>query len=170
MQGAVQTQCTYTHIDDGSTVVTVGLVQGKLTTVANALQEVGIARFWIGHLVDELLHIGDGALKALVNLTLRTLDIGNLALTLKAFALQNNLAAVFVGIGDRTPDTNGIRVLLGSVNLYLNGEGVVLAQDVLNGVYVMLTHICQTTTVVVEVTTEGLVCTMNVIGLVGSRA
>ena len=58
MQGAIQTQGADTHIDDGGTVMTIGLVQGELTAVANTLQEVGVARLGIGQLVDNLLHIG----------------------------------------------------------------------------------------------------------------
>ena len=170
MQCAVQTQRTNAHIYDGGAVVTVALVEGKLTTGANALQEVGIAWLRIGHLVDELLHIGDGALEALIDLTLRTFDIRHLAFALESFALEDNLTTVLVGVGYLTPDTHCIGMLLRGINLDLNGERVVLAQDVLNGVDVMLTHISQTATVIIEVTAEGLVCTMNIIWLVGSRA
>ncbi len=170
MQCAVQTQRTNAHVYDGGTVVTVTLVEGKLTTGANALQEVGIAWLRIGHLIDELLHIGDGALEALIDLTLRTFDVGNLAFALESFALEDNLTTVLVGVGYLTPDTHCIGMLLRGINLDLNGERVVLAQDVLNGVDVVLTHISQTATVIIEVTAEGLVCTMNIIWLVGSRA
>ena len=150
MKGSVQAQCTNTHIYNGGTVVAVCLVQGKLATVANALQEVSVAWLWVRHLVDELLHIGDGALEALVNLTLWTFDVRYLTLTLEAFAFQNNLATILVSVCNASPDTHCIGMLLRSVYLHLNGEGVVLAKDVLNGVDVMLTHIGQTTAVIVE--------------------
>ena len=94
----------------------------------------------------------------------------NLAGAFVSFTFKDDLASVFVGVGYAAPSTDGVRVLLGSVNFNLNGEGVVLAQDVLYGVDVVLTHIAKTTSVVVPVSAEGLVSTVNVVGLEGCGA
>ena len=61
MQGAVEAQGANTHVHDGTAAVTVGLVQCELTAVAYTIQEVGVAWFGIGHFVDDLLNVGDGA-------------------------------------------------------------------------------------------------------------
>ena len=60
-------------------------------------------------------------------------------------------------------------MLLRSVYLHLDGEIIVLAQDVLHRIDVVLTHVGQTAAVVVEVAAEGLVSAVDIVGLVGSR-
>ena len=116
-----------------------------------------------------MLYVRYRAFEALVNLALRSFDVWNLAFALEAFALEDNLAAVGVGVSDVPPDADCIGMLLRSVNLNLDGELVVLAEDVLYGVDVVLTHVGQAAAVVVEVAAEGLVRTMNIVGFVGSR-
>ena len=60
-------------------------------------------------------------------------------------------------------------MLLRSIHLNLDGRRIVLAENVLHGVEIVLAHIAQTTTVVVPVAAEGLVGTVDVVGLEGSR-
>ena len=151
-------------------MVAVAFVEGELSAVAYALEEVGVALLGVWQFVDDLLHIGDGALEALIYLALRSFDVGHLALALEAFALEDDLAAVGIGIGDVPPDAYCVGMLLRSVNLHFDGELVVLAEQVLHGVDVVLTHVGQSAAVVVEVSSEGLVCAVYVVGLVGSRA
>ena len=148
----------------------VALIEGELAAVAYALQKIGIAGLWIRHFVDEFLHIGDGTFEAFVNFSLGAFDVGYLAFALESLAFQDDLASVLVGVGDGAPDSHGIGVLLGGVNLHLDGEGVVLAQNILNRVYVMLTHIGQAASVIVEVSAEGLVGTVYIIRFIGCGA
>ena len=116
------------------------------------------------------MYVGNRALESFVNLAFRSFDVGHLALTLETFAFQDNLATIGISIGDVPPDADCIGVLLRGVNLDLNGELVVFAEDVLHGVNVVLAHIGKSAAIIVEVAAEGLVRTMDVVGLVGSRA
>ena len=60
-------------------------------------------------------------------------------------------------------------MLLWCINLHLHGEVVVLAQQVLHGVEIVLSHVGQPAAVVVPVATESLVGAVLVVGLIGCR-
>ena len=61
-------------------------------------------------------------------------------------------------------------MLLRCIHFHLDGELVVLAQEVLYGVYIVLSHVAQSAAVIVPVSTEGLVGAVHIVRLVGCRA
>ena len=60
-------------------------------------------------------------------------------------------------------------MLLWGINFHFHREFIVLAQHILYRIQIVLTHIRQTTTIVIPISAESLVCTMYIIGFVGSR-
>ena len=170
VESTVESECANADVDDGCTVVTIALVEGELTSSTYTFQEVCVAFLWVGKLVDDLLYIGNRAFEALVDFSLRSFDVWNFAFTLEAFTFEDNLATVGIGVGDVPPNADCIGMLLRSVDFDLDWELVILTENVLNGVDVVLTHVCQTATIIVKVAAEGLVGTMDIVGLEGSRA
>ena len=123
--------------------MSVFLGKGELLACLHAIQEVGMARLRIRKLVDDVLHVRDGAFEALVDLSVGAFDVRHLAGALETFALEDDLAAVGIGVGDAPPDTDCVRVLHRSINFHLHGEGVVLPEEVLDRVDVVLSHIAE---------------------------
>ena len=80
------------------------------------------------------------------------------------------MTSVLVGVTNLTPDAYSIGVLLWSIHFHLYRVGIVLAQDVLHGVDIVLTHIAEAASVVVPIAAEGGVHAMTVVGLIWSRA
>ena len=146
------------------------LVEGERLAVAHACQEIGVLRFGVGHFGDLLHDVGNRALETLIHLAQRTFDVGDLALAFVALAFEDDLTAVVVGVYDLAPDAHGVGMLLRSVDLDLHGRGVVLAQQVLHGVHVVLSHIRESAAVVVPVAAERGVHAVFVVGFVGRRA
>ena len=151
-------------------MVAVVFVESELLARAHTLEEIGALRLGVGQLIKLVPHIGDGALEAFIDLAFRPFDISQFALALVAFALEHNLAAVGISVSDLMPYTYCIVVLLRRIYLHLHGELVVLAQHILHGVEVVLTHIGESATVVVPVAAESLMSAMDVVRLEGSRA
>ena len=64
----------------------------------------------------------------------------------------------------------GISMVLRSLHFNSDGEFIILTQQILNRVKIVLTHIGQTTTIIIPISAERLVNTMRVIRFVRSRA
>ena len=175
MQGTVQAERTQAHVHDIGTAMTVHFVQGKEFAVLDTLDKVGVLRFRIRQIGNDIHDVRSRlsiqfAFEALEHLPLRSFDVRHLVPAFKTFAFQYNLTSVFVSIRNLAPDTDGIRVLLRSIYLHFDRVGIVLTQDVLYRVDVVLAHIAQTTAVVIPITTESGMYTMRVVWLVRSRA
>ena len=126
-------------------------VESEFLTCADAVEEVGALGLGIGEF-GELVHdVGDGALEAFVDFAFRTFDVGHFAGVFVAFAFEDNLTAVVVGVGNLMPDAYSVGVLLGCVDFNLDGEVVVLAEEILNRVEIVLTHVGKTAAVVVPI-------------------
>ena len=85
------------------------------------------------------------------------------------FVGTHDFAAVRIRVGDASPDTDGIRMLLGSVHFHLDREVVVLAEEILYRVDIVLSHVGQSASVIVPVSAECLVDTVRIVRLVWCR-
>ena len=151
-------------------MVAVVLIEGKMLAGAHTVDEIRVLRNRIRHLGNQIHHIRDGALESFVDLALRTFDIRNLALAFKAFALENDLAAIIIRIGDAAPNPDCIRMLLRGIHLHLDREGVILAEEILHRVDIVLPHVRKPAAIIVPVAPEGLVYAVRVVRLVRCRA
>lgn len=123
----IQAQGANTHVDDGCTAMAVALVEGKLTAIANTLEEVCVSLFGVGQLVDDLLYVWNGAFESLVYLSVWAFDVRHLTLAFISFTFEDDLASIGIGVGNATPNTHCVGVLLWSIYLYLYGEIIVFA-------------------------------------------
>src|SRR5690606_7707354 len=165
MQGAVQAQGHQTHIDNGAGAMSVFFIQRKLTPGLDCFHKVCHLGSRVGKLGQLSFHIRNIRLESYIQVTFRA---GNVRSLFGSFPIQNNLTAVFVGIGYFSPSPDSIWVLLGCVHFHLHGAGMVLAQKVLDRIEVMLAHVTQTSAVVIPITTEGAMYPMSVVRSVWS--
>ena len=163
MKRTAEPESAGTEIDNRAAVMAVLLIESELLAILDAIQEINLARLRIRKLINHIHNVRDGALEALVNLTLRSLDIRYLARALEALTLEDDLATIGVGVGDAPPDTDSVGMLLRRVYFDLDRKVIVLAQEVLDRVDIVLSHVAQSTGLIVPIATEALV---NPVGMV----
>ena len=144
MERPSETESAGSHIDDRAAVVAILLIQGELLAVLDTIKEVNLARLRIRKLVDDVHDIRDSTFEALVNLSVRSLEIRNLTRALKALALEDDLATIGIGVGDAPPDSDSVGMLHGRIDFDLDRQVVVLAKEILDRVDVVLTHVAET--------------------------
>ena len=133
------------EIDNSAAVMAVLLVESELLAILDAVQEINLARFRIRKLVNHVHNVRYGALETFVNLTLRSFDVRNLAGALETFTLEDDLASVGIGVGDASPDTDSVGMLLRRVDFNFDRKVIILAKEVLYRVDIVLSHVTQST-------------------------
>ncbi len=143
-------------------------VEGEFFPGADRLAESRDPRFGIGKGSDQLAQPGNIRFKPFENLPLGPFDVSGLLVPV--FTVEDDLASVGIRIGDLSPGTDGIIMLLRGVDFHFHRTGIVLIQNILNRVDVMLAHVAQTAAVIIPVSPERAVYAVFVVGLHGSRA
>src|SRR5699024_7579317 len=120
--------------------------------VSDRLAKVGYLRVGIRQAVRQSTDIRDIRFKSAKQLSLGSFDKGGISILV--FAVQDNLTAVLIGHFNATPGTDGIGMLLRRVSLDTHWTNMILAQDILHRVEIMLSHITQSTAVIIPVSPE----------------
>src|SRR5690606_33975403 len=111
------------------------LVKGEFPSGFYGVRKNGNLLLRIRNTIDYTLDIGNGRFEPIIDLSVRTLDIGGILVLV--FPVQNNLAAICIGINNFAPGTDSIIMLLGRIDLDLHRTGMVLTQEILYRIYVM---------------------------------
>src|SRR5690554_3274663 len=148
--------------------MSVYLVQCEFLSVVYALNEIGVLSLWFREIGQFLFPVRNITYEILVYIAVRPGDIRRVGFTVITTP-EDNLTTIIIGVGDGSPCAYRIGMLLRCVHLHFHGAGVVLAQHVLHRVDIVLTHITQATTVIIPVSTEGLMHAVCVVRFVWCR-
>ena len=124
IQRPVQTQSHCSHIDNSSRTETILFVQGERLACLHTFYKVRNLRFGFGEIGKFPLPIGNIAYKIFIYITLRSGNIRRIRIT-EVPPPKDNLTTIVIRVGNGTPSTDSIRMLLRGINLHFNRTGIV---------------------------------------------
>ena len=150
------------HVDEGAGPECVDFVESEFFSGADGFVEVGDERRGIGEGIDFFSEVGDVGFETRANVALGPFDEG--CVFVAVFAVEDDFAAVRVGVFNSAPGADCVGVLRVGIDFDGDGGFLVLAEDVLNGIEVVLAHIAKASAIVIPVTAEGLMSAVRVVG------